>query len=236
MDLICIQCAAMSARFDMQGENVIETCPGRQPTNNEKLYRWSSWQPKTPFAPTWDCPMYMDTVDSALCNTILTGLTKIEEKIGHWTTYNFFLTDDPIALQLKKRIKESLYEFGDEIKITFSDQLCIRGWMHCTKIGEKLPIHSHSMHENTFLSGNLLLHNSNIQTEYIIPHYSTYCGNFKPEAKCGKMLWFPSWVEHYVPECNENRYSIAWDIYTNEAMEYMAENHPEDSMSLSCLL
>lgn len=50
------------------------------------------------------------------------------------------------------------------------------------------------------------------------------------------MVWFPSWVEHYVPECNENRYAIAWDIYTNEAMEYMADNHPEDSMNLSCLL
>ena len=39
----------------------MENHPTRVHYDNPKMYNWKSWEPNTPFAPSWDIPIYVDT-------------------------------------------------------------------------------------------------------------------------------------------------------------------------------
>ena len=187
------------------------------------LFRWKTPDPKTPFAPNWDVPILSDVfpVDK----------NWIQEDLGDWKSYNIF--NQGVYNTLLGIIKHACYEFADELRYKLPDNLWIRGWMNVMNEGEELNLHSHSYHENTFLSGNMLLNSSSVSTEYIIPNFSTYNGTFKPNPIEGNLVLFPSWVEHFVPKVNKKRYCAAWDLYTNESMEYMRDNKLDSQMELA---
>ena len=182
-------------------ENKIEFCAARNYGNTHKLVRWTSWKPNSPFAPTWDVPMWQDSVPKIFTEKILLDIKSIEEELGDWKTYNIFSWTDKFVFvhKLLLLVKSSLFMYADEIKAELPDKIWIRGWMNILNPGESLPVHSHAFHENTFISGNLLLNNSEVSTEYIVPNYSTYYGNYKSKSREGSLLLFPSWVEHLVP-------------------------------------
>jgi len=208
----------------------LEDCPGRRFGTSDKLYWWRSWEPRTRFAPLIDCPLWVDTIREEAVQKILSRYSMFQGK--KWDEYNYF-KDDPVSFM---EILASIYsQYCAELKTPLPEGLYIRGWYNVLRPGEYLPVHHHSIHENTFLSGNLLLTDSKIPTEYTVPLYSTYGGNFKPPSKAGTITIFPSWVEHKV-ETNESdhvRISLAWDLYTWEGMMYCRDHFPDDEMMLS---
>jgi hypothetical protein len=205
----------------------IEDCAGRRYGTSDKLYWWRSWEPNTRFAPLVDVPMWVDNVRIELVEKILS-----QNPNTPWYEQNYFQEDVYGLLD----ILESMYtQFAHQIVYEMPTGIWIRGWFNVLKPGEALPIHHHSIHENTFLSGNMLLTDSKIHTEYVIPGYSTYGGNFRPMPKAGTVTLFPSWVEHKVNtnESDDDRIALAWDLYTTEAMMYCKEYDPNNEMMLS---
>lgn len=217
-------------------ENTIEKCAGRNYNGPENLVRWTSWNPNNPFAPKWDVPLWYDNFPEEFVDNIIDKIYLIEEELGDWKHYNVFAWSDkfPFVNKLLILLKTMYGWYMEELGYDFPNKIYIRGWLNILEPGELLPIHSHSFHENSFISGNLLLTDSEVSTEYVIPNYSTYCGNYLAGKTKGSVLLFPSWVEHFVPEVKEKRYCIAFDFYTDEAMQYVQENATEfDPMMLS---
>ena len=65
----------------------VESCAGRVKYDDPRMYHFRSWEPKTPFAPRFDCPMWLDQVEPEKCKKIL---EQWEEEKRPWATYNFF--------------------------------------------------------------------------------------------------------------------------------------------------
>lgn len=205
----------------------IENCPGRRYGSSDKFYWWRSWEPQTRFAPFVDAPFWVDTVREQLVEKILSRLDR-----RPWTEQNYF-ANAPYGLM--EILRSMLSQYASELEYTMPDNLYIRGWFNIIPPGADLSLHHHSIHENTFLSGNMLLTDSVVPTQYHIPGYSTYGGNFMPPTKAGTTVLFPSWVEHGVDVNIEDhdRIALAWDIYTEESMIFCRENNPFDEMLLS---
>ena len=206
----------------------VESCAGRVKYDDPRMYHFRSWEPQTPFAPRFDCPMWLDQVEPEKCKKIL---EQWEEEKRPWATYNFF--DEQIENNLLPEIHLMTGAFCDILEVEMPEKLWIRGWIHKLTVGQHLPTHHHSIHENTFLSGNMLLTHSKTPTEYYIPGYSLYGGNLTPAPIPGMTTIFPSWVEHRVGTVSETRIALAWDIYTQEAMDYCKKSSPSNEMMMS---
>ena len=204
----------------------LEDCPGRRYGISDKFYHWRSWEPQTRFAPLVDAPFWVDKVREETVQKILSRRSD-----AHWAKQNYFLHDD-FGISFMEILASMYSQYAYELRYAMPEGLWIRGWFNIIKPGESLPLHHHSIHENTFLSGNLLLTDSKIPTEYHIPGYSTYGGNFKPPSTAGTVTLFPSWVEHKVEtnESDHDRIALAWDIYTEVSMIYCRDNNPENEM------
>lgn len=207
----------------------LENCPGRRYGISDKFYWWKSWDPQTRFAPNVDCPLWVDNVRREGVEKILSRRSDTD-----WTQQNYFLQDD-IGIGLMDILASMYSQYAYELRWALPDGIWIRGWYNIIKPGQSLPLHHHSIHENTFLSGNMLLTDSNVPTEYDIPLYSTYGGTFKPPSTAGTVTLFPSWVEHKVEtnESEHDRIALAWDLYTEQAMIYCRDNDPNNEMMLS---
>lgn len=207
-------------------KNLIENCNARNYGSTQKLVRWTSWKPNNPFAPFIDIPFWIDSIPINFCETILTDIKSIENDLTDWKKYNIFSWTDKFVFvhKLLLLIKSSLYQYAGELQYELPEKVWIRGWMNIMNEGDSLPIHSHAFHENSFISGNILLTNSEISTEYVIPNYSTYYGNYLSKSRSGSVILFPSWVEHFVPPVKKKRYCLAFDFYTNESIEYLKQN------------
>lgn len=217
-------------------DNIIEQSTARNMHQCPNMVRWTSWKPKSPFAPMWDVPLWQDTIPDFFADKILSDVKSFESQLGMWQTYNVFswYRDYPFVNKLRMMLKTMYITYMEELGLEIPLELYIRGWFNIMEPGELLSLHSHSFHENTYLSGNLLLNDSKVSTEYVIPNYSTYGGNYLAPSHKGSLMLFPSWVEHFVPIVDEKRYCLAFDFYTGEAMEYLNDNYTEfDSMLLS---
>ena len=217
-------------------ENTIEICPGRNYNGPENLMRWTSWNASNPLAPKWDVPLWYDNLPDEFIDNIIGKIYSIEKELGDWKHYNLFSWSDqfPFVNKLLLLLKTMYSWYMEELEYDYPEKIYIRGWLNILQPGELLPVHSHSFHENSFLSGNILLTDSEVSTEYIIPNYSTYCGNYLAGKTKGSVLLFPSWVEHFVPVVKEKRYCLAFDFYTDTSIEYLQKNYREfDPMQLS---
>lgn len=222
--------------YKKPNKNLIEQCAARNYGSTHKLVRWTSWKPNTPFAPYWDIPMWSDNISMEFSQKILSDIKTIEDSLGDWKTYNIFSWKNEFNFvhKLMLLLKSMYISYMNEIEYPEPDKIFIRGWMNILNPGDYLPLHSHSFHENTFVSGNILLNNSEVSTEYVIPNYSSYYGNYRAKKREGSTLLFPSWVEHLVPEVTRKRYCLAFDFYTEQAIEYAKINsYKEDPILLS---
>jgi hypothetical protein len=208
----------------------IENCAGRVQYDDPRMFHFKSWSPNTTFAPRINCPIFVDRIEEYKCKKILEdwGWSNCERP---WSSYNFFYEHK--KNNLLEEIMLMTGAFCDILDVELIDNLWIRGWLNKLETGESLPVHHHSIHENTYLSGNMLLTESSIPTEYTIPGWSLYGDNLKPPSKVGTTTIFPSWVEHEVKEVDSPRIALAWDLYTYDAMLYAEKNNPNNEMMLS---
>ena len=190
----------------------------------EKIYRWKSRNAFNPFAPYWDTVILKDSY--RLDETVnLLELVKEKEKTGlfaneQWTHYNIFLWEDSELQNLKKYIKDQYSYLCKSLNINEERTLYINGWVYPQKQNQTLKRHSHAIHENSFLSGNLILNYSTNLSRYHIPYVSDSEGDFVVESKPGTFLLFPSYLSHSTDTLvDKERYVIAFDIITQKGID-----------------
>ena len=222
----------------MQFENrsqFIENHPTRVHYDNPKMYRWTSWDANTPFAPVYDVPVYIDDCGDKISEDLVELL--VTNNIGSretWTEYNIFSRKEFVVGLLSDRIYQVYTDYMIELKEDPlpKDKLWIRGWGIKLNEDEGIPHHAHSFHENTYLSGNISLSNLDTTTDYYFPYIGWYFDYWELENKFGKMVLFPSWLEHKVNPntTGEVRFSLGFDMFTEHTMNYVSDNRNSSSV------
>lgn len=213
----------------------MENHPTRVRYDNPKMYRWKSWEAQTPFAPSFDVSVYLDSIDVEGLEDLLSRRLPIE-----WTTYNIFDWDEEIIKSLADKIYWSYTEYMNQLcyDVIPKDKLWIRGWGVRLELDQHLNHHAHSFHENTYLSGNLSLSDLDTTTDYFFPYLGWYFGYWKVKNVPGTMTIFPSWLEHKVDKntTGQVRFSLAFDMFTEQSISYISENRNENSETQKILL
>ena len=202
---------------------------------DDKLHRWKTWKPNTPFAPSIDLSIYVDDISLDFTKTLLDYI--ISNDLGDhlndaWKTYNIFDTNLESLRSLREIIWCMYQDYCKSIDVESypRDEIWIRGWALRLEEGEEVPVHSHSLHENTFVSGNMSLTQNYTTTDYWIPLFSLYHGSFKCQNEPGRVALFPSWVQHSVQPNQSGvvRYSLAFDMFSKTTFDYLEKNNSED--------
>ena len=213
----------------------MENHPTRVHYDNPKMYRWKSWEAQTPFAPSFDVPVYIDSIDVEGLEDLLASNLQIE-----CTTYNIFDWDGDIIRSLADNIYWSYTEYSNQLcyNIIPKDRLWIRGWGVRIEPDDHLNHHAHAFHENTYLSGNLSISNLDTTTDYFFPYLGWYFGYWKVKNVPGTMTLFPSWLEHKVDKntTGQVRFSLGFDMFTEQSISYIRENRNENSETQNILL
>ena len=213
----------------------MENHPTRVHYDNPKMYRWKSWEAQTPFAPSFDVPVYLDSIDVEGLEDLLASKLPIE-----WTTYNIFDWDEDIIKNLADKIYWSYTEYINQLcyNVIPKDKLWIRGWGVRIDPNDYLNHHAHSFHENTYLSGNLSISNLDTTTDYFFPYLGWYFGYWKVKNVPGTMTLFPSWLEHKVDKntTGQVRFSLGFDMFTEQSISYIRENRNKNSETQNILL
>ena len=213
----------------------MENHPTRVYYDNPKMFRGKSWEAQTPFAPSFDVPVYIDSIDVEGLEDLLASKLPIE-----WTTYNIFDWDEDIIRSLADKIYLSYTEYINQLcySIIPKDKLWIRGWGVRIDPDDYLNHHAHSFHENTYLSGNLSISNLETTTDYFFPYLGWYFGYWKVKNVPGTMTLFPSWLEHKVDKntTGQVRFSLGFDMFTEQSISYVRNNRNENSETQKILM
>lgn len=190
---------------------------------------WKSWRSNPPnnhFAPEFFVNMWFDSISLELIDNVLKVVKDNENlyKDDQWEHYNVFQWENRCINDLKNIIKSSYYDFCRKIGCK-KEEAWIRGWVYPQKQGMVLKRHSHAMHENAYISGNICLTENNTTTDYDIP----YLGWFTTENTKGRMTLFPSCLPHAVDKLKEEeRYSLAFDLITEKGMDFFWNNNEKN--------
>jgi len=190
---------------------------------------WRSWRSNPAnnyFAPNFSVDIWFDLIGLQLIDDLLEVVKRNEDlyKNHQWEHYNIFLWEDRCICDLKDIIKASYEDFCRKIGCS-RESVWIRGWVYPQKQGMVLKRHSHAMHENAYISGNICLTENNTTTDYDIP----YLGWVTTENSKGRMTLFPSCLPHSVDKLkDEERYTIAFDLITEQGMDYFWCNNKSE--------
>lgn len=210
--------------------NILDNANCKIKTTCKNLHRWKSWEANTPFAPTFDLPLWIEDVNLFPTKTLINyiDIQSIDDYQKIWQTINIFKWETESIKILQNTINIIYKKYMNSLGYSPENYFYLRGWVVKLKQNSGVPLHAHSHHENTYLSGNLMLSNNNTTTDYAIPHLSTYYGFYKVENRPGRITLFPSWVEHKVdPIDDETRYSIGFDIFTENSFQYGVKTRTE---------
>ena len=220
--------------------NTLDQANCKLKNTHENLHRWKSWEPNTPFAPTFDVPIWVEDLNNFFVKELI---KKIEEDNpgsykDTWRTYNIFTWDNPAVKFLQASITRVYSDYVNSLEFEKEriDDIWIRGWAVVLKPDEMVPMHCHSYHENTFLSGNVMLSDNDTTTDYFIPHLSDYYGPWKCENKSARITMFPSWVPHRVLPTDHYRVSLGFDLFSYHTLEYISKNRIIGNEQQECIL
>ena len=213
-----------------------------------KLHRWKTWEPKTPFAPNVDAHVFCDEYPEILAKEI--NLIASQARLGQvseakfltgadykslWTKYNVFAWEQVVFKVIRDLIYDSYVEYCETLHVEVLDRkdIWVRGWFARLEHGESIGMHSHAIHENAFVSGNMALNTliPPTTTDYWIPLFSLYHGYFKVTNKPGAFTLFPSWLQHRV-DSNPSvkvRYTLAFDLFNEYNFKYIRKTETSDT-------
>jgi len=191
------------------------------PNTHHCLHRWCTLKGKTPFAPILDTPIWIDQIDKNLIAEVL-KLVKNKESLyenNRWEHYNVFSWTEPCVLDLKQEVKRVYKSFLSELRLPIEDKIYVNSWVFPQKKGQRLKMHNHAIHENAYLSANIVLTDNRTTTDFDIPYMSVEHGLFKVENSPGKITIFPSYLPHKVDVLDDNcRYTIGIDFITETGL------------------
>ena len=220
--------------------NILDTADCKLKTNHQNLHHWKSWKANTPFAPSFDVPIWVEDINCYFVSELISEIEK--QNTGSyrdtWRTYNIFNWDNPSVKFLQSSIVRIYSEFMDTLDVHKErlEDIWIRGWAVSLQPGESVPRHCHSYHENTFLSGNVMLSDNNTTTDYFLPHLSDYYGPWRCENKPARITMFPSWVNHEVIPTENYRVSVGFDLFSYHTLEYISNNRISGNELQECIL
>ena len=214
-------------------ENILDNAHCKVKDTHKNLHRWKNWEANTPFAPIFDVPLWIEDLNPWFLKEIVEVIKQKNPGSYRdtWQSYNIFTWEDEPIRFLKASIYRIYDDYMKELGLVPEQDLWIRGWAVNLGKNEGVPVHSHSYHENTYLSGNIMISSNPTTTDYAIPHLSTYYGFYRVENTPARMTLFPSWVQHKVdPIEDEERISIGFDIFTYFSMEYISKSNNVDAL------
>lgn len=218
-------------------ENILDDASCKVKNTNPNLHRWKNWEPNTPFAPIFDVPLWIEDLDPWFTKEVINIIKDKRLQVCHdvWKNYNIFEWNYDVIEYLRKTILATYKNYMLSLNVPCEHKLWIRGWAVNLTKNDGLKLHAHSVHENTYLSGNIMLSDNKTTTDFVIPHLTPNYGFYKVENIPGRLTLFPSWVEHKVDLiCDEERYSIGFDIFTEHSMKYVSGT--QDPITKSILL
>jgi hypothetical protein len=148
-----------------------------------------------------------------------------------WQSYNLFAYDLSCLENIKKNIFNSYINFTREYNVSIEKELWINGWVNVLEPGCEIPIHNHSMHENSYLSGFINFTENDSTTDLHLPQLDKIkeVGVVHIPNHPGTLALFPQWTFHSVSRVTENlRISIGFDLHTVSSIEY-SKTHYSDS-------
>ena len=221
-------------------ENILDSAFCKIKNTHPNLHRWKSWKPNTSFAPIFDCPIWVDDLNQFFIEALIKDIEKSNPGSYRdtWRSYNIFNWETEATKFLKASITRVYNEYTNNLEFEKErlDDIWIRGWAVTLQPGELVPRLCHSYHENTFLSGNVMLTDNKTTTDYFIPHLSDYYGPWKCENRPARITMFPSWVNHEVIPTEDYRVSVGFDLFSFHTLEYISNNRVRGDELQECIL
>lgn len=219
-------------------ENVLDYVGCKVKNTHQNLHRWKNWGNTTEFAPVFDVPVWIEDLEyeyiSDLIYLIKTRNPKDNRKT--WKTYNIFDWKHKSLDVLLDNFISSYKKYISELGFECRETLWIRGWAVELESGQGVPNHNHCFHENSYVSGNFMVSKNKTTTDYFIPHLSVDNGYYKVENRSNRLTLFPSWLEHKVDPIDDcERYSIGFDLFTEECYAYAKTNSSNDDAIMKSL-
>ena len=173
----------------------------------------------------FDNVLELEYIDSML-EDIIDSSKKVGRKTNWQSNHNPNLHEHPKYKPLGKKVLELSKEYIEDLKFEFDDHYITGMWSNILKPGE---FHSPHTHSNNLVSGVFYLQtNDNSpaitfldprpQSSVLQPqakeHNIFNSTMFFYPAKVNRMILFPSWLEHYVPQNDTkfSRVSIAFNV------------------------
>ena len=173
----------------------------------------------------FDNVLELEYIDSML-EDIIDSSKKVGRKTNWQSNHNPNLHEHPKYKPLGKKVLELSKEYIEDLKFEFDDHYVTGMWYNILKPGE---FHSPHTHSNNLVSGVFYLQtNDNSpaitfldprpQSSVLQPQAKEYnifnSTMFFYPAKVNRMILFPSWLEHYVPQNDTkfSRVSIAFNV------------------------
>lgn len=215
-------------------------------TNNKNLLRFKSFKSNNKFAPSFDFSFWESCIPISLNRKLLKEIKKKDYLYQEdtatnefWKTYNIFKWPLKNIKSLQKEIKKNLTDYLNALGVAVPDLIYINGWLCPQKQKETLKLHSHAIHQNAFLTGQVVLSPSNLPLGIMLPYLYSEHGFLWLTNQEANIKIFPSSIPHFVPELQEKeRYAVAFDLISEEGYRTFIHtlNDPKDPIYRAIIL
>jgi len=149
----------------------------------------------------------------------------ITKETSYWDKHNIFedLKYDKTIKNIKKNIKNAYKDFVKSVGER-EEEIYINGWLNILPKNGRLLEHLHGNHENSYLSGNLILtETKNSKTSFALPNFDKIKSYYLHtiDSKKGHFNLFPQWLFHWVDPIDEDlRIVLGFDLHLKKAVDY----------------
>jgi hypothetical protein len=182
------------------------------------------------FGINYQVPIAIDNVYNEHRQQFVDMVMDDKEKLDkdNWHSYNIFNIEHPYILELKNEIIKKYHEYVKTLSVTPKETLWINGWINPMKPGVSLGRHNHSLHENSYLTGVVVLKCKNSTTDLYLPLLEEIGdGIISIRNHTDQLMIFPQWVMHSVNAQIDYRLTIGFDLLPEESYNYMKEFSPD---------
>lgn len=203
------------------------------------LRTWRSPPPRTPFAPNWTVPLFIEELSDPAVNreirsVVLAKEQRLRDEIepipisgiedgltSRWHGFNIFTWQEPCMRRFQKFVKKAYAKLLEETHAPRT-RCYIQGWANVVREGEKLSPHSHDQSPFSYLSGNFCVTSQDSATIYYPPY--VYSGSLDPKTSIaiknrpGMLTIFPSGIFHEtsIHKGDRERITLAFDIFLED--------------------
>lgn len=202
---------------------------------------WQSPQPRTPFAPSWKVPLFIERLDAPETNAeirrlILEKEVELKNEIepiaiagidkgttALWHGFNVFAWQEPAMRSFQDFVRQSYRSFMQKLGLR-PPRTWVQGWVNVLRKGERFSPHCHDQLPTSYLSGNYCVAAEGTSTIYFPPYSYFVKGELNEEHgfavknEPGTLTLFPSMIYHATSlyEGETERISLAFDIHVED--------------------